>query len=141
MKLHYVWNANEHSSGTGEMHSNLPSMSPWYQIPNGQCHTSNHLIISSPANSTISQLRRSPRHPQNFKNLPLALTSDTKPPSQLNPPAPPQRILKQTPLIQPHPLLTSKQSQRPIKNIIPREINQCRATFFPRHTQQIQAPV
>ena len=84
-------------------------------------------------------LRRPPRDPQQLKDLLLVLTLDERPLRDPLSIPPSHDILPQTPLVQPHPLLTGQQPYAPIEDVVAGEINQRRANLTPRHEQEVDS--
>lgn len=94
---------------------------------------------SCPHPLTNPMLRRPPRHTQQPKNFPLILTLHQSPLRNPLSVPPPQNILPQPPLIQPHALPTRQQPYTPIEDIVPREIYQRGSDLCMRDEQEINA--
>ena len=84
-------------------------------------------------------LRRPPRYPQQLKDLLLVLTLDQRPLRDPLSILPSHDILPQSPLIQPHPLLTGQQPYTPIEDVVAGEIYQRRSNLIPRHEQEVDS--
>jgi len=90
--------------------------------------------------STNSLLRGPPRHAQRRKDLSLIRSFNQLSLAKFHPCRSPHHIPIQPSLIESHASLRRQKSDTPIKNLIPREINQRRAQLTGRRKMKINSP-